>query len=448
MPSLNVAKYISECMESVLNQTLKDIEILAIDGGSTDGTWEILKSYADKDTRVHLIKSDKKSYGYQVNLGLAMAQGEYIGIVETDDWIERDSYEVLYGYACQYGADYVRGIGESYITYTEESLYTFPIYIFTEQQYDINNGVIQINPSQMETLFSKDFHLWNGIYDRTFLTGIVLNETEGAAYQDLGFLSQVYCKATKAIYVKHLVYHYRKDNDASSLYNHKAFRYLINEYRFVQEHLPINEREKKILADVRFFGQVCGHFGQMAEEGIYWEEENSFILQIQDYFKNRYDVRERLSSKWKEAFDLFMKSPILLYHDRRKASIEWEECWHNRLRIYENRVIVIYGSGTRGHYFQCILASWQVGKVIGFCDSDSRKWGKRLHGLPVEGLEYWKKNSPDVCYVITVDKYYHEIEKYLLENEINDNNILFFDKKSVLSVLLRKKVKIKGRNSQ
>ena len=90
MPSLNVAAYIRECIESVINQTITDIEILCIDAGSTDGTLEILEEYAIKDSRIRLIKSDKKSYGYQINTGIDMAMGEYLGIVETDDCIETD----------------------------------------------------------------------------------------------------------------------------------------------------------------------------------------------------------------------------------------------------------------------------------------------------------------------------------------------------------------------
>ena len=76
MPSLNVVKYISECMESVIRQTLKDIEIICIDAGSTDGTFEKLVEYTEKDNRIRIIKSDRKSYGYQMNLGIDAAKGE------------------------------------------------------------------------------------------------------------------------------------------------------------------------------------------------------------------------------------------------------------------------------------------------------------------------------------------------------------------------------------
>lgn len=72
------------------------MEIIAIDAGSSDGTIDILTEFAAKDSRINLIKIRKRSYGYQVNPGIAMAQGKYIGIVETDDVIEPDMYETLY----------------------------------------------------------------------------------------------------------------------------------------------------------------------------------------------------------------------------------------------------------------------------------------------------------------------------------------------------------------
>ena len=108
MPSLNVVRYIRECMESVISQTMKEMEVLCIDAGSTDGTLEILEEYVQKDRRVRLIKADKKSYGHQMNLGLKEAVGEYIGVVETDDLIRPKMYEELYAAARKNNADYVK----------------------------------------------------------------------------------------------------------------------------------------------------------------------------------------------------------------------------------------------------------------------------------------------------------------------------------------------------
>lgn len=90
MPSFNVAPYIRECMDSVLAQTLSDIEVIVVDADSTDGTREILDEYAQKDSRIVILKDDKKSTGYANNKALDYATGEYIGIVETDDYIDQN----------------------------------------------------------------------------------------------------------------------------------------------------------------------------------------------------------------------------------------------------------------------------------------------------------------------------------------------------------------------
>ena len=98
LPSLNVARYIRECIDSVRNQTMQQIEILCVDAGSTDGTLEILEKYVAVDARIRIINSDQKSYGHQVNLGIEAARGQYIGIVETDDFIDTVMYQNLYSY--------------------------------------------------------------------------------------------------------------------------------------------------------------------------------------------------------------------------------------------------------------------------------------------------------------------------------------------------------------
>ena len=87
MPSLNVGDYMEQCLSSVLNQSLKEIEVICVDAGSTDQTLDIIKKHQKNDKRIKIINSDKKSYGHQVNIGLKEASGIYISIVETDDYI-------------------------------------------------------------------------------------------------------------------------------------------------------------------------------------------------------------------------------------------------------------------------------------------------------------------------------------------------------------------------
>ena len=114
MPSYNVKAFIRESVCSVLDQTMRDIEVLCIDAGSGDGTWEILQELSKKDRRICLYQSDIKSYGYQINMGIRLAKGDYIAVVETDDYIDPGMYEKLFGTAKKYDCDYVKS---DYIAY-------------------------------------------------------------------------------------------------------------------------------------------------------------------------------------------------------------------------------------------------------------------------------------------------------------------------------------------
>ena len=92
VPIYNVEKYLHECIDSILNQTLQDIEIILINDGSTDNSPAICEEYAKKDKRVKVINTANSGYGHSMNMGLDTASGEYIGNVESDDYIRPDMY--------------------------------------------------------------------------------------------------------------------------------------------------------------------------------------------------------------------------------------------------------------------------------------------------------------------------------------------------------------------
>ena len=95
IPVYNVEKYLRECLDSVINQTLADIEIILVDDGSPDNCPQICDEYALKDNRIKVIHKENGGYGSAMNVGLEKATGEYIGIVEPDDYIDSKMYEDL-----------------------------------------------------------------------------------------------------------------------------------------------------------------------------------------------------------------------------------------------------------------------------------------------------------------------------------------------------------------
>ena len=217
MPSLNVKEYIKECVDSVLNQTLKDIEVIFIDGGSTDGTLEILKEYVEKDSRTKLLMSNKKSYGHQVNLGLENATGDYISIIETDDFIQRNMFESLYGLTENSNVDMVKGPFYYYDDSGIEPVITIEtikerLPLHESFTIDGNEDMLDSHPS-----------IWAGIYRKDFLNenDIHMIEAPGGGWVDNPFFFETICLAKRIIYTNKPYYFYRISNPNSS--SNKAF---------------------------------------------------------------------------------------------------------------------------------------------------------------------------------------------------------------------------------
>ena len=106
IPMWEVKDFLERCLDSVVNQTFKDLEIICVDDGSTDNSLEIAKRYADKDERIQLIHREHSAGpGAARNIGLDRARGKYIGFVDSDDWIDLDFYEKLYNAAEKHNAD-------------------------------------------------------------------------------------------------------------------------------------------------------------------------------------------------------------------------------------------------------------------------------------------------------------------------------------------------------
>lgn len=212
MPSLNVEDYMDECLSSVVNQTFKDIEIICIDAGSTDKTLDIIKQYQNKDNRIKLLHSDKKSYGFQVNMGIKESTGKYISIIETDDYIDEGMLEKLYEYSQDGTVDIIKGN------------------FYFVNDYDTEVKIIK-DISKRDVRYGKSFTLdeeplfvdghpsiWAGIYSKDFLqkNNIEFLEAPKGGWVDNPFFYETAIKAKKIIYIDDAFYYYRITNPNSS----------------------------------------------------------------------------------------------------------------------------------------------------------------------------------------------------------------------------------------
>lgn len=411
MPSLNVASYIQECILSVINQSLSNIEILCIDAGSTDGTLEILREYQKSDSRVNVFVSDVKSYGAQVNLGIKIAKGEYISIIETDDFIETEMLEILSKLADKYQVDYVKADYDSFCVLRNGEKNYERNHIF-KNHLELYNKVIE--PTYINDLYVYDYNLWKGIYRTSFLQekNILLNESSGAAYQDIGFTEMVLAKAKKAYYSDASFYRYRLCRTGSSCSSMRGLKYSFEEFsRLLRLH-----SEKNFILNMNgfFLHMATSYVGELI---AYWENtmhcvQDEELVKCCQWFQ---DVIERQINNQVLIFndipkDLYNKLNKAIYYPNTFFN-EIAEKKANREQICKRQLsksnIVIFGAGKAGRRVRVELDGLSS-EIIAF--ADNRLKGKMLLGTPIYGLSDCISKYPDANYIIA--SYFHMDDMY------------------------------------
>lgn len=210
VPICNVEKYLHKCLSSLVNQTLQEIEIICINDGSTDSSLSIIKEFAGKDNRIVVIDKPNSGYGDSMNRGLKIAKGEYIGIVESDDFADLEMFERLYQLAENGHIDIVRS---NYYKYWEDKGDVDSFYANISHYDSIINLEID------KKLLLLPAQIWSAIYRREFLTKnkVYFLPTPGASYQDTSFFLKAIFLAQSIVYTENKFLHYRQDNASSSV---------------------------------------------------------------------------------------------------------------------------------------------------------------------------------------------------------------------------------------
>lgn len=205
VPIYGVEKYLRECLNSIIAQTLKDIEIILIDDGSKDTCPQIIDEYALKDKRIKVIHKQNGGYGQTCNVGLSQATGEYIAIVEPDDYIATEMYADLYTIAEKYNSDIVKSAFYNNFQAKEKTKLTkvkWEDFIPEDKSFRIKEYpyFLYYHPS-----------VWSCIYKREFLTkhNIKFVEAPGSGWTDNPFQVQTMCLANKINYTSEAYYYWR-----------------------------------------------------------------------------------------------------------------------------------------------------------------------------------------------------------------------------------------------
>lgn len=241
VPVYNVEQFLDRCMQSILRQTYQNLEIILVDDGSTDASSEMCDSYARQDSRVKVLHKPNGGLSDARNAGLKLASGDYIGYVDSDDWIEPDMYEQMHHACvennarlavCRYFNEYKdraeSGGSGSVVPLSREEL--LKIYVGGHSSYVIYNSV------------------WSKLFERELVQGMVF--PKGRNSEDIMYTTRAFCKADKAVYLDTSFYHYVIDREGSIMNAAGVERMFRDEIPFWREHITcINEMVSRQMAD-------------------------------------------------------------------------------------------------------------------------------------------------------------------------------------------------------
>ena len=260
VPIYNVEKYLEKCLESIRVQTLKDIEVLCINDGSTDGSPAIIRAFMARDSRFKVIDKKNSGYGDSMNCGLKAAKGDFIGIVESDDFIEPGMFDTLLKLAKKDRLD----IARSEFFYYENSNGKDRK---SDNHFVPHNKVIR--PSRERSVFYQQPSIWASLYSADFLkrNGIDFLPTPGASYQDTSFSFKVYACAQRFEMIDDAFYHYRINAGSSSFQSTTKVYCVCDEYqeiwRFIRK-TGIYDEYKMLVPHLQYNGYKW-NYNRLAE---------------------------------------------------------------------------------------------------------------------------------------------------------------------------------------
>ena len=206
IPVYNVEKYVERCLESVIHQTLKEIEIIIINDGSSDRTSKKIEKFLG-DKRVIYIKTENKGQSAARNKGLKIAKGEYVGFVDSDDYIDLDFYEKLYKRIKETNAD----IAAASIVRHHGTFEKWRV------NYDLNKTTTDKNEMFKLVKYPNQSYVWNKIYKKEFLNSINFEFKEGVFYEDVLALYYLLLNCKKLTTVTGTNYYYMVNEGISTV---------------------------------------------------------------------------------------------------------------------------------------------------------------------------------------------------------------------------------------
>ena len=297
IPVYNVEEYLSECIDSVVKQTLQDIEIILIDDGSTDGSGEICDKYAEKNNNILVVHQENRGLSCVRNRGIEIASGEYVQFLDSDDYITENACEVLYNAAKKYGTDVIRGdlVGYQRKTEVDNKPLKVTEYLKCALDYKFYDIITVLDLVKRETLLRRKIKF-----------------IEGCSYEDqqymMNFLSD---ENSTIVKISHPFYFYRMRPGSITKSVHE---------KKVLEFLKILAEMRKIAEKFNFETEVRKNLDNVISLGV-WHFSRVWIITPKLRYKTYRDLKQifkdyrfdycKLNSRMKIELQFFLKVPYI-----------------------------------------------------------------------------------------------------------------------------------------
>ena len=261
VPVYNMERYLERCVNSIIQQTYKNLEIILVDDGSTDASPQMCDDYAQKDSRIKVIHKTNGGLSDARNAGLAIAVGNYIGYVDSDDWIEPQMYQYMYEScvqnnaqlaACRYAKVYqdkaLKGGNGSVTAFDREGM--LHIYLCDDERYIVYNSV------------------WSKLFAREIVEGELF--PVGRNSEDIMYTTKALCKLTRGVYIDTCLYNYVLDREGSIMNVKRTERMFHDEIPFWREHIAyIRTHVSTQLGDMAayyFYRRMLSYYMELIKE--------------------------------------------------------------------------------------------------------------------------------------------------------------------------------------
>lgn len=304
VPVYNVEKYLERCIESLINQTFDDIEIIALNNGSTDSSLDILKCYASNDKRIKIINNDNIGVSEARNIGIRKSNGKYIVFVDSDDWIDINMIEVLHKAISKNECDlamctYVR----EFNNHSKEKVFNLPevnLYFDDEVKSQLLRKLVGPVGKELSTPEYLDAlgTVWAKMYNASILKKNLrfIDLKEIGSGEDILFNIYVFNEVSKVILLNKPMYHYWRENN-----NSITSRYIPNfvekrrkYFNYIKDFIKDNDlgTEYEIALNNRICTSVLGmgllECSKSNEASLFCKIKNVSAILKEDYIDSAY----------------------------------------------------------------------------------------------------------------------------------------------------------------